>query len=163
MNPLMLKLLGGGLLVISGTLLGSSGAAELREEVRVLRSLSAALGIFANELTALCAPLPDIFAKLRNERFFALLDAGFGTEPTEQLWHRAAEAMEMQPECTRALANLGAVIGRYDAQRQAAEIAAVRDVLNTRADSTQRELTERGRRLPGLGAALGAMAAVLLF
>lgn len=163
MSPVVLKLLGGGLLVFSGALLGGGGAAELREEVRTLQSLSMALGIFSNELTALCTPLPDAFQKLRNERFFAFLDAGFGTEPTERLWHRAAEAMKLQPECTRALDALGAVIGRYDAQRQADEIVAVRSVLNARADAAQRELSERGRRLPGLGAALGAMAAVLLF
>ena len=163
MTALTLKLFGGGLLVLAGTLLGGSGARALREEADALRRLSAALGIFESELTALRTPLPEIFAKLKDEKFFALLWAGFGGEPTETLWRRAAETLGLERECTLALKSLGAVVGRYDAPRQAAEIAAVRLRLDARAEDVQRELNERGRRLPGLGAALGAMAAVLLF
>ena len=163
MTALTLKLFGGGLLVLAGTLLGGSGARALREEADALRRLSAALGIFESELTALRTPLPEIFAKLKDEKFFALLWAGFGGEPTETLWRRASETLGLERECTLALASLGAVVGRYDAPRQAAEIAAVRLRLDARAEDVQRELNERGRRLPGLGAALGAMAAVLLF
>ena len=163
MSVLTLKLLGSGLLVLAGTLLGGSGAGALREEGKRLHSLSASLGILESELTALRTPLPDIFEKLREEPFFAMLSAGFGGEPTEQLWRRAAEALELERECVQALAALGTVMGRYDAVRQASEIAAVRARLDARAESVQRELSERGRHLPGLGAALGAMAAVLLF
>ena len=163
MSALTLRLLGGGLLVLAGALLGGSGAAALRTEARTLRSISAALGIFESELTALLTPLPDIFQKLRGERFFELLSAGFGTEPTERLWRRAAETLDIDAECVRALADLGAVIGRYDAARQAAEISAVRSRLDARAAQLAEEIAGRGRRLPGLGAALGAMAAVLLF
>lgn len=158
-----MKLLGGGLLALAGALLGGSKTAELRAELRELRSLSASLGIFESELTALQTPLPEIFEKLKSERLFLLLSAGFGGEPTERLWRRAAETLEIDAECRRALSALGAVVGRYDAPRQAAEIAAVRARLNERAAVLEAEIAGRGRRLPGLGAALGAMAAALLF
>ena len=163
MSALTLKMLGSCLLVLGGMLLGCSGVHALRSEAKRLRSLSAALGVFAGELTALAAPLPDIFAKLCAVPFFAVLSAGFGTEPTGQLWRRAAAALGLDDECTAALASLGAVVGRYDAARQAGEIAAVRQRLDERAAELELQVSERGRRLPGLGAALGAMAAVLLF
>ena len=162
-DPAFFRMLGGALLVLSGMLLGLRGAGELRMEACALRRLSAALGMLSGELTTRQTPLPDVFQKLRSEKFFALLDAGFGLEPTERLWRRAAEALELESGCAAALADLGAVIGRYDAARQAVEISAVRTRLEERADAVERELASRGRRLPGLGAALGAMAAVLLF
>lgn len=156
------KLLGGALLVLAGALLGGGGAIRLRAEAQTLRGLSSSLGVLESELTALHTPLPDAFHRLREERFFALLDAGFGLEPTEQLWRRAVAALELERGCAGALSSLGAVIGRYDAVRQAAEIEAVRCRLDARAAEAEREYSLRGRRLPGLGAALGAMAAVLL-
>ena len=116
-----------------------------------------------SELTALQTPLPEIFEKLKSEKFFALLSAGFSTEPTERLWRRAAAELALDAACETALAALGTVIGRYDAFRQAAEIAAVRMRLNERAAALEAEIAGRGKRLPGLGAALGAMAAALLF
>jgi len=163
MSALTLKILGSCLLVLGGALLSCSGVRARRCEVKTLRALSAALGIFEGELAALAAPLPDIFAKLRSTPFFAMLSAGFGTEPTEQLWRRAAGTLGLDDDCAAALADLGAVVGRYDALRQAGEIAAVRHRLNDRAAVIERQISERGRRLPGLGAAIGAMAAVLLF
>ena len=163
MTALTMKLLGGGFLILAGTLLGGSGTAAMRRELRETRSLSASLGIMESELTALQTPLPEIFEKLKSERFFSLLSAGFGTEPTERLWRRAAAELELDAACETALAELGAVIGRYDAFRQAAEIAAVRTRLNERTAALEAEIAGRGKRLPGLGAALGAMAAALLF
>lgn len=163
MSALTLKLFGSGLLTLCGALVGWRGAASLRERAGRMRAISAALGVLSGELTALRTPLPQIFARLRGEPFFALLDAGFGTAPTETLWRRAASEMDLAESPAAALASLGAVVGRYDAARQAAEIAAVRAVLDESARSAERELAVRGRRLPGLGAALGAMAAALLF
>lgn len=163
MSALTLKILGSSLLVFGGMLLGCSGVSAQRSEVKTLRGLSSALGIFEGELTALAAPLPDIFAKLGSTPFFAMLGAGFGTEPTEQLWRRAAGTLGLDDACAAALADLGAVVGRYDAARQAGEIASVRRRLDERAAHLECQIAERGRRLPGLGAAIGAMAAVLLF
>ena len=99
MSALVMKILGSSLLVVGGLLLGCSGLAALRGEVKKLRGVSSALGIFESELTALAAPLPDIFAKLSATPFFAMLSAGFGSEPTEQLWRRAAGALGLDDGC----------------------------------------------------------------
>ena len=61
-----------------------------------------------------------------------------------------------------ALAALGPVLGRCGVQRQCAEIALARRRLSESADAAEREIAERARRFPILGAALGAIAAVVL-
>ena len=55
------------------------------------------------------------------------------------------------------------MLGRCAAQRQCAELALVRSRFSDAADALERELAARGRRYDGLGAALGAIVAVLLF
>ena len=73
-------------------------------------------------------------------------------------------ACSSRPERDRtALAGLGAVMGRYDAERQAAELALVRQRLSDSAQALEREIIARGRHYAGLGAAAGAILAVMLF
>lgn len=158
-----LKLLGALLLAAAGGLLGWQRCAEKRAEARLLRGLAADLGVMAAELTARQALLPQIFDRLRSRPFFALLHAGFGTEPMDALWRRAAAALPLPEDDRTALAELAGAVGRYDAPRQAAEIEALR--LRFAADAAELEsfVAARGRSFAGLGASLGAMAAVLLF
>ena len=163
MSAAALKMLGSALLALAGALLGGRMLDAQRELRRALLSLSDALGRLSGELTERQTPLPEAFAMLTDEPFFALLSASFGTEPTEALWRRAAQSLPLPEECRTALASLGGVAGRYGAAQQAAEIARVRRVLTERAAALQSEIDARSRRLPGLGAAVGAMLAVLLF
>lgn len=158
-----MRLLGGGLLALAGALLGHEKKAELRAQQRSLEQLCAALGRMENELTALQTPMPQLFARLEDCRFFLLLSAGFGGEPLEKLWTRAARAQPIPEKDRETLGTLGAVVGRYEDQRQAAEIALVRQRLGESAAALEREIRQRGRHFAGLGAALGAMLAVLLF
>ena len=81
----------------------------------------------------------------------------------ETLWTRAADTLELEEQERKALSSLGAVVGRYDAQRQAAEIALVRARLDRAAERYERELAGRAKSYAGLGACLGAMLGVLLF
>ena len=89
--------------------------------------------------------------------------AGFGMQPLERLWRRAAAAQELAEGEREALAALGAVLGRCGAERQCAEIGLVRRRLSDAAAALERELALRGRRYDGLGAALGAIVAAVLF
>ena len=150
---MILKFFGGGFLVLAGSLLGHCRLSALRTQVRSLRELSTALGFMQNEL----------FEKQRSCLFFRLLTAGFGTEATETLWRRAAMSLDLPAEAAVALSGLGCVIGRYDAARQAAEIEIVRSQLSDSADRLSEEIAARGKSFTGLGAAAGAMLAVILF
>jgi len=162
-TALTVKLLGGGLLVLAGLLTGLRALREKRAAARRLRELAAALGRLRTELLETRAPLPEAFARLSREPFFALLSAGFGTERTETLWQRAAQTQPIPEEARAALASLGAYIGRCEAARQAEELWRVRELLLERSAALEREIAGRARQYPGLGAAAGAILAVMLF
>ena len=157
------RLLGGALLIAAGALFGYDRTAARKRRLALLRELDAGLGVLADELTALRAPLPQIFMRTRDRPFFDLLYAGFGTQPTERLWRRAAETLDIADEDRAALASLADVAGRYEAERQAAEISRVRRRLETSAAALETELQGRARTFVGLGASFGAILAVLLF
>ena len=159
----LLRLLGGGLLVLAGALFGWERCAVLRRRRDCLRSLCTALGQAEGELTSLCTPLPELFARLDDCPMFRLVSAAFGTEPLDRLWRRAAAEMPISREEQETLASLGGVLGRCDAERQAGEIRLVRQRLTEYAAAVEREIALRGRRFPGLGAAAGAILAVMLF
>lgn len=163
MTAAWLRLMGAVLLTAAGWLLGRRGTDALRRRAARLRAISVSLGVMADELTALNTPLPMIFERLRGRPFFGLLAAGFGGEPLQKLWRRAAEAQGLDAKDTEALSSLGAVVGRYDAQRQAAEIALVRRSLDDSAAEAEREISGRAKSYAGLGAACGAILAVILF
>ena len=151
------------MLVVCGALLGSSRKREKCREKDALEQLCTALGLLAAELSALRTPMPQAFEKLEDCPFFLLVSAGFGGEALESLWRRAAELQPIPEEARRSLAGLGAVVGRYDAERQSAELLLVRERLAGCADALGREIEQRGRHYPGLGAALGGMLAAMLF
>ena len=157
------KLLGALLLTAAGALLGWDRTREKKQRAALLRELSASLGLMADELSLLRTPLPSVFEKLRGSPFFQLLHAGFGSEALETLWTRAAASLDLGEAERASLSSLGAVVGRYDAPRQTAEIALVRARLDRAAEDCERELAGRARSYAGLGACLGAMLSVILF
>lgn len=163
MTATAVKLLGAALLTAAGALLGWERTGALRRRLALLRELSAGLGVMADELTALQTPLPRILERLRNRPFFALVHAGFGGEPFAELWTRAARAPDLAPADREALASLGAVLGRYDADRQAAEIMLIRRRLDQSATVLEAELAGRAKNFAALGASFGAILAVILF
>ena len=158
-----LRLLGGALLALGGGLLGQTRLSELQRQRDALRALSAALGRLAAELELLQSPLGAAFSRLTDCPFFRQVAAGFLSRPLETLWRETAAAQPLPEEARRALAPLGAILGRADAARQSAEIGLVRQRLTAAADELEREIAARGRRLPLLGAALGAIVAAVLF
>ena len=163
MTPAVLRLLGGGLLVLAGALPGLQRLAAARRRLACLRGLAAALGLLAAELETLLSPLGELFARRADCPFFALVSAGFGAEPLETLWARAAAAQPLSDEERTALAALGGVLGRCAAPRQVSELTLTRRRLSDAADALEREIAANTRRAPLLGAALGAIAAIVLY
>ena len=159
-----LRLVGGALLVLAGALCGREKRRTLERRAEALRALAAALGRAQALLSATRCPLPELFARLSDAPLFRALSEGFGGgEGLDALWRQAAEAEDLAPPEREALAALGGVLGRCDAERQCAELGLVRARLADAASALERELADRGRRYDGLGAALGAMIAAVLF
>ena len=163
MTGLTLRLLGSALLIAAGTLLGWGRLTEMQRRAQCLRELCDGLGRMETELETLQSPLREMLNHLTDLRFFRLVAAGFGGEPFEALWRRAANAMPLSPEERDALAAPGAVIGRCDASRACAELAMARALLAARREKLEQEIASRGKRFAGLGAALGAIVAAVLF
>ena len=163
MTSLTLRLLGSALLIAAGTLLGWGRLTEMQRRAECLREICDGLGRMATELETLQSPLRELLNHLTDLRFFRLVSAGLGGEPFETLWRRAAAAMPLTQEERDALCAPGAVLGRCDAMRACAELALARASLTARADALEREIALRGRRFAGLGAALGAIVAAVLF
>ncbi|MCD7743448.1 MAG: stage III sporulation protein AB [Oscillospiraceae bacterium] len=158
------KLAGAALLTAAGWLLGWNHVRALKRRARLLRAICDALGLFRDELSVLRAPLPVIYAKLHERPFFRLLALSNAEGmQTEALWRRAAGTLELAPEERETLSALGAYIGRYDAARQAEEIEDARRRLSRCAAALEQEIAARAKNFPGLGAALAAMAAAMLF
>lgn len=163
MTTEMIRLVGCLLLASAGALGGYSRCRELKRRQRLLEELIGALGRLSAELTQLRTPLPQAFEKLKSCGMFYLVGAGFGGEPLEKLWKRAAEAQALASRDRELLGSLGDVLGKYDAPRQCAEIELVRQQLTERAAALEREINTRGRHYAGLGAALGGILAVVLY
>ena len=163
MTATVLRLAGSGLLIAAGTLLGWGRLSEMQRRLGCLRGLCDGLGRLAAELETLQSPLPELLGHLSDQPFFRLVAAGFGGEPFPQLWARAAETLPLTAEERQTLTAPGAVLGRCDAERACAELSLARRALAERADALEREIAQRGRRFAGLGAALGAIVAAVLF
>lgn len=162
------RLLGAALLVLTGLISGWRVCEAGRVRARHLAELNAALGTMADELRMLSRPMGEIFSGLscrgapELRDFFARLAAETGQRPLSELWQEGLNSLPLEDGARQSLSELGAVLGRYDAQSQAAAIALARSRLEELLREQRRENTRRTRLLPGLGACLGAMAAVIL-
>lgn len=159
----MLRALGGALLILAGALAGFERLSVQRRRLACLRSLADALGRLAVEIETLQSPLEEALSHLTDCPLTEGVYQSFGTAPFEALWTRAADAQPISAEERRAVAALGGVLGRCSAERQTAELSLARRRLTDMADALEREIAARSRRFPLLGAALGAIAAVMLF
>lgn len=166
----MLHSLGAVLLLLGGTALGLGAAEGLRGKVRTLEELEGGLELLERELQLRLTPLPELLEAL-GPRCAPGVAALFDTclkeiqagQGVARGWARGVEGLSACSEDSRrALAPLGQVLGRYEAQEQCQAIAAVRQEL-LRLRRLQWEDSRRlGRVYSALGATAGAFCAIVL-
>lgn len=170
----MLRLVGALLLTAGAAGLGLCAAGQLGDRVRSLRSLVGGLEILKRELSFRRTAMPELmertarqageparylFARCR-DHLEELGERSFG-----QIWVRAVEAepeLLLTREERAVLAELGQVLGRYDADGQIAALERAEEGLKVclaRAEEDRRRL---GRVYTALGMGSGAMLAILL-
>ena len=162
------RLTGAVLVLLGGAAAGLVQNRAQAGRVRLLEELDAALGIMISEISTLQTPLPELFSRLSREGppllrgFFAenAVLAARGTLSDE--WKDAVGRLAAGTEAESALLRLGLSLGRYDAVSQASALEMARVQISGAADRERVRLERQGRLLPGLGACLGAMAAILL-
>ncbi len=136
----MLRLAGAVLLMGGASAIGFLAAAQLRARVRCLSAFSRALEYIERELRFRLTPIPDIFNGLKGIEnphaagFFAACSKNMrrlGEKPLNLLWREALEktSLPLQEDELCLLAELGDIVGRYDAEGQREAFALARERL----------------------------------
>lgn len=164
----------GAALIIAALVLGAlSYLKQRRERMRLLEQLSAALNMAAGELSLRALPLPRLFELLSGRaqgaaaEFFAALCDGMdrlGEENFSTLWDKAAREKlpELMPEEREELKRLGAVLGRYELERQLEALRACAAVFDGALCRARRDYPDRRRLTLGLSACAGVLLIILL-
>ena|GEM_PF-1324799 len=163
-----LKILGFVLVAASGGFFGYLKAEEIKNHTRILEALHAALGFIKNEIAFRQAPLPRVFSALSGDsatavgQFFGNLAQTIEQEPFFDAWLGAVKKLPLKPDEQGALFPLGEVLGKYDAQKQGAEIEHAREAVLEYIERSKSREAQTGKNLAGLGLSLGATLAVIL-
>lgn len=169
----MIQIIGSVLLFGTCTALGFSAGFRLKERVKELRLLVAALEEMERELQCRLTPLPELLSTLSNHLdgpvgvFFRLCVSGLnglGERSFSSLWREALEAAELrlEEEDKVLLEELGNSLGRYDGLRQCEAIAQVRGRLETNRTDAEERWERLGRVYRTLGVAGGAFLVIVL-
>lgn len=167
------KIFGAALIIAALSLGALSYLKQHRERMRLLEQLSAALDMAVGELSLRALPLPRLFELLSGRtqgaaaEFFSALCEGMdrlGDENFSTLWDEAATGKlpGLMPEEREELMRLGAVLGRYELERQLEALHACSAVLGDALCRTRRDYPERRRLALGMSACAGALMIILL-
>ena len=166
-----MRAMGAVLVVSCSTLLGLLTVGRSAQRLRSLQSLLSALDRMKAELGDLLAPLPELVRRLEAEQpageFFARVSwlAEKKRLPFREAWIQALEETEalcLRPEERKALAALGDVLGRYEAETQCAAVERVRQRLALFRELEEKDRARKNRLSAALGAGAGITLAILL-
>ena len=169
----VLKLLGAVLVLIGGSSMGLCAARELRQRSRTLEQFLAALDQIQAELSFRLTPMPELLQQLGQaseeplKTFFQTCEGGLsalGEVSFSVVWNRALreEALALLPEDRLSLEQLGAVLGRYDAEGQRTTLESVRVRLSQCLEDARGKQKKMGRVYRTLGVSAGVLCVLLL-
>lgn len=169
----MLRLLGAVLLMGGAAALGFSAAAHLRIRVICLRSLLTSLEQMERELRFCLSPLPVLFGNLARlsgapaKHFYQLCSREMkqlGEKPISELWRNALEkaSLPLEEDELGVMAELGAVLGRYDAAGQQEALDLARGRLVAFLNRAEDEKNRLSRVYEALGLSAGAFLLLIL-
>lgn len=165
-----MRLTGALLLLAAGWEAGTALTGALRRKCAVLRELAALLSRMAEEIGQRETPLPQVFA--REAERTPLLAAPLRVAakktaaglPAGQALQTLCETLSLReglPQAARAVAELSALLGAYDAETQARACRSAEGVLRTLEQEQERLLAEKGRLYRALAFSAGAILALL--
>lgn len=166
-----MKLLGTMFVTLSCTALGIIKARSLARENEAYAELISALTLMKGEICSRASSMDEVFRLLNTGKscctsaFFSQLSSAMseiGDVSLKAIWQKAADTLCISPYGVQAVKALGNVLGRYDAQAQAAAIDRCILALLSEQDALRDKLNENKRMYIGIGAASGLMLALLL-
>lgn len=169
----MMRLLGIMMITAASTAMGLAYIRIDAEHIKALRSMLQLLKDVRGELDARLTPLPELFFALKSRStgaaadFAALLSAGFlylGQQDFFQLWTRSVKKSlsMLAAEEQEAIVELGRSLGRYELERQLAELDGCISRLEGSLARCSAALPEKRRLGMGLAWACGAMLLIVL-
>lgn len=161
--------LGALLLCLGGLLCGMGAAGRLRRRARELRELERTMALAGYAIGRFRCPTPDLARELAEAlpgagaALFAQLAAAMERQTErsmDALWKDAIEGVDASAR--PALLAFGTVLGRYGAEEQAQMAERCRWELGKLAASAEQTAARNGRVYIAVGAAVGAMAAIVM-
>lgn len=167
------KLLGAVLIIAALSLGAINYLKQRRERMKLLEQLSAALNTAAGELSLRALPLPRLFELLASrtqgaaETFFSALCDDMdrlGDEDFFTLWERDTREMlpGLMPDELEELSRLGAVLGRYELERQLEGLRACAAAFDEALHRARQDYPDRRRLALGLSACAGLLLIIIL-
>lgn len=168
----MLRVIGAALVMAGAVGLGWREVERLGERVEVLRGLQGAVAYLEEELAFRFTPLPQLFEQLSQNRkgavsvFFGSVEKKMeqGNGPLRQSWRRAVEETlpMLKEEEQKTVAELGEVLGQYDAQTQVQTLRLTGERLARSYMTAQEERGRLGKVYLALGVAGGLVTVLVL-
>lgn len=169
----MLTVVGIVLIIVGCAGIGLSANGRMTRRVAALRSMSAALELLGHELDFRLAPLEEVFSSA-SQRVTEPASAVFRscaeklrTEDRQlmsDIWSLALRAKlpELEPREIECLQRVGAVLGRFDAQRQQSVVSAAAEQLEEYLREAADERNRKGRLYGTVSAAAGLFLVIIL-
>ena len=169
----MLRLTGAVLLLTASAAMGFGAAGALRQHERVLERIIRALEGMERELAGHLSPLPDLLERAAEESddevrtFFQLCWNSLNRreqQPFGKLWGLALEAAQLPLEEDELdlLADLGDVLGRYEAARQGRALRETAQRLEEKLARARERTGRMGKVYGTLGVTAGAFLVIVL-
>lgn len=167
-----LKILGGLIILLTSSYIGFSSAANINQEVVMLRKLLHALDYMSCELQYKLTPLPELCRSTSNEcsgklkRLFQLfaeeLESQVSPDVKSCMNAALSKITSLPSQTVKTLIRLGSSMGRFDLQGQIRGIESVRVSCKNLLDNIENGKESRLRTYRTLGICTGA-AMVILF
>ena len=164
----MIRIIGAAMMIFGASAWGVLGVVRLRERVRSLASITAALASVRCEVCDRLTPVPELFSMLEHEAAYPASSlfrragrkmAELGTASFHEIWKTAVEEtpeLLLKPRESMALSDLGLTLGRYNADEQRREI----DYMTRRFEGFLRDAEQEKTRDSKMHAILGVTAGV---
>lgn len=170
----MTHLLGAILIAAASSALGFAYVNAEKRRLRALRSMESLLKTVAGEFSARLTPLPELFSRLEQSCdgpaavFAAELNRRLnqlGERAFRILWCESVEIAfpMLSGEERELLSALGRCLGRYELERQLAELSLTLNRLSAAIDRHSAALPEKKRLGLGLAWTGGALLVIVLF
>lgn len=171
---MLIKIIGAILVIGGATAVGLSVRAKFARRVRILQNIVTALDMMHSEISCMCTPMDELFEKLCGavqsplSMFFQDCRDTHAKRPDlpiTMIWSRAvrdAEYLELLPQETQVLLDVGNAIGRYEAEEELRVLAHARRSMEAYLKTAAETRTRLGKLYGSLSLMSGIAVVIML-